>query len=174
MGAPTVVVSGTWWRISRARADPLIWTEEPADGRWQRGDVVRALYLAASEETAWAEWYRHSAELGVPPQTRLPRDLWRISVDLTDVADLSAPGVLAALGVDSLSPTRRQWAETQPIGERCWRTGRRALLAPSAAHFGGHVLAVFRTGPGPIGGLTPMRPTRRFSELPALPTGLRT
>lgn len=136
--------------------------------------MVRALYLADSDETAWAEWYRHSAELGVPPQTRLPRDLWRFSVDLKDVADLTVPGVLHALGVESLSPTRRQWAKTQPIGERCWRAGRRALLAPSAAHIGGRVLAVFRTAPGTIGGLTPMRPTRRFSELPALPTGMRT
>ena len=167
-------VTGTWWRIGRARADPLAWTDEAADGRWQRGEVVRALYLADSDETAWAEWFRHSAELGVPPQTRLPRDLWRFSVDLRDVADLTAPGVLAALGVEALSPTHRQWAETQPIGEACWRAGRRALLAPSAAHVGGQVLTVFRMTPGPIGGLTPTRPTRRFSELPALPTGLRT
>jgi len=100
--------------------------------------------------------------------------MWRFSVDLAGVADLTGEGVLAGLGIDVLSPTRRQWSETQPIGEACWRAGRRALLAPSAAHLGGRVLAVFRTAAGPIDGLTPMRPTRRYTELPALPTGLRT
>lgn len=163
-----------WWRIGRPRTNPLVWTPEPADGRWQRGDVIRALYLADSAETAWAEWYRHSAELGVPPQTRLPRDLWRFTVDLADVANLTAAGVVAALGVETLTPTRRQWPQTQPIGEACWMAGRRGVLAPSAAHGGGRVLAVFREKAGPIAGVTPIRPARRYSELPPLPTGLRT
>jgi len=136
--------------------------------------VVRALYLADSPETAWAEWFRHSAELGVPAQTRLPRDLWKFEVDLDEVADLTADGVMAAHGIKSLSPTRRQWPKTQPIGDGYFRQGRRGLLAPSAAHVGGLVLAVFRTEPGPIPGLKPIKPPRTFKDLPALPTGLRT
>ncbi len=111
----------------------------------------------------------------MPPQTRLPRDLWRFDVDLDGVADLTADGVLAAHGVaGSMSPSRRQWPETQPIGEAYWQSGSRAVVAPSAAHAGGRVLAVFRTRKGAIAGLKPMRPARRFTELPALPTGLRT
>lgn len=163
-----------WWRISRPRADPLAWTPEPADGRWQRGEIVRALYMADSEETCWAEWYRHSAELGVPPQTRMPRSLWRLDLDLSDVADLTAEGTLAAHGIDTLSPSRRQWPDTQQIGEAYWRAGRRAVLAPSAASVGGRVLAVFRSAAGAIDGVSPIRPSRRYSELPALPIGLRT
>lgn len=152
----------------------MTWTEEPADGRWQRGDVVRAVYLADGEATAWAEWFRHSAEMGVPAQVRLPRDMWRVEVDLADVADLTADGVLAANGIESLSPTRRQWPVTQAIGERLWKDGAAALVAPSAAHLRGRVLAVFRTAPGPVAGLKPVRPARRFGELPVIPTGLRT
>jgi len=110
----------------------------------------------------------------VPAQTRLPRDLWRFEVDLDEVADLTGDGVLAAHGVKSLSPTRRQWPTTQKIGERYFNEGRRGLMAPSAAHEGGLVLAVFRTEPGPIAGLKPIKPPRTFKELPALPTGLRT
>ena len=110
----------------------------------------------------------------MPPQNRLPRDLWKFEVDLADVADLTAEGVLAGYAVSALSPSRRQWPETQPIGEAAWRAGARALVAPSAAHVGGQVLAVFRTRRGKIAGLTPIRPPRRYSELPALPTGLRT
>ncbi len=53
--------------------------------------MVGAFYLAGDEETAWAEWYRQLAELGIPPAKSLPRDLWRIGVDLDRVADLSTP-----------------------------------------------------------------------------------
>jgi RES domain-containing protein len=135
---------------------------------------VRALYLADSPETAWAEWYRHGAELGVPPQNRMPRDLWRFSVDLANVADLTSSGVLARRRIASLAPTRRQWPRTQPIGEQLWRDGFAALVAPSAAHVGGRVLAVFRAEPTAMAGITPIRPPKRVAELPALPTGLRT
>ena len=60
----------------------------PADNRWQRGEVVDALYFADSEETVWAEWYRFLAEAGLPPRQALPRDLWRWRIELPEVADL--------------------------------------------------------------------------------------
>lgn len=52
------------------------------DGRWNRGDVVGALYLADSEETVWAEWYRHLAEKGLPPNEQMPRRLWQWDVNV--------------------------------------------------------------------------------------------
>ena len=167
-------MTGTWWRIARPDADPFHLTPEPADGRWQRGSVVRAFYLADSEATAWAEWYRHSSELGVPPQSRLPRAMWRFDVELDGVADLTDPEVLTAHGVKALQPTRRQWPKTQPIGEACFRAGLPGLLVPSAAHAGGQVLVVFRPGDESPPGVTPMRRPRTYAELPPLPTGLRT
>ena len=173
-GPPRVNVGGTWFRITRAGAHPLFLTPEPADGRWQRGDVVRAIYLADTADTAWAEWYRHTSELGVPPQNRLPRDVWRVAVDVEDVADLTPEGVLEAHGVSDLTPTRRQWRITQAIGESCFRAGASGILAPSAARRGGRVLAVFRPSDDAPGGLTARRPPRHYTELPALPEGLRT
>jgi RES domain-containing protein len=170
---PRVHVQGTWWRVTRADSDPLVWTTEPADGRWQRGSVVRALYLGDSEATVWAEWYRHTSELGVPPGQRLPRAIWRIDVDIDDVADLTAPGVLAGEGIARLDPARRQWPRTQPIGEALWRAGALGVLAPSAARRGGKVLAIFRTGEA-IAGVTAVPPATRFDLLPAIPPGLRT
>ena len=171
---PVVRVHGTWCRITRSDSDPLAWIPEAADGRWQRGHVVRALYLADSPETAWAEWYRHTSELGVPPDRRLPRDMWRLEVDLRDVADLTGDGTLAAHGIKGLVPMRRQWPRTQKVGEAYWKAGRRAILVPSAAHLGGRVLAVFRTVEGPITGVQPLPPPARHDQLPPLPTGLRT
>jgi hypothetical protein len=47
------------------------------NGRWQRGERLAGLYLAQDPDTVWAEWYRALAELDLPPDTRLPRDLWR-------------------------------------------------------------------------------------------------
>ena len=160
--------------MARPGSDPLELTPEPADGRWQRGHVIRALYLADSEATAWAEWYRHSAELGAPPQSRLPRDTWRFAIDVEDIADLTAEGALAALGMTGLSPTRRQWPHTQAVGEALWRAGRRGLIAPSAAHEGGRVLAIFRADRRRPPGVRAIRPARHYAELPPLPTGLRT
>lgn len=174
---PRIRIQGTWWRITRADSDPLFWSTEPADGRWQRGSVVRALYLGDSEATVWAEWYRHTSEAGVPPQQRLPRAIWRIDVDVEDIADLTGPGILAGEGIARLDPTRRQWPKTQPIGETCWREGARGVLAPAAARAGGRVLAIFRPKNGPtdeVPGVVAVPPPNRFTTLPALPPGLRT
>lgn len=175
--APRIHVSGAWWRITRADSDPLVWTTEAADGRWQRGSVVRALYLGDSEATVWAEWYRHTSEAGIPPQQRLPRAIWRIEVNVDDIADLTATGVLAGEGITRLDPTRRQWPKTQPIGESYWREGARGVLAPAAAREGGRVLAIFRPNDGPttsIDGVRAVPPPKRYRDLPALPPGLRT
>jgi RES domain-containing protein len=171
--SPRIHVQGTWWRLTRVDAEPFFWTDEAADGRWQRGSVVRAIYLGDSEATVWAEWYRHSSEAAVPPARRMPRAMWRIEVDIDDVVDLTGEGQLSAHGIERLDPTRRQWPKTQPIGEAYFRDGARAILAPSAARRGGQVLAVFRRGRAHRG-LTAVRPPQRFDRLPAIPRGLRT
>jgi RES domain-containing protein len=170
---PRIHVQGTWWRITRAATDPLFWSAEPSDGRWQKGSVIRALYLGDSEATCWAEWYRHTSEAGVPPEQRLPAAIWRMEVDVDEVADLTAPGILAGEGIARLDPTRRQWPKTQPIGVSLWREGARGVLAPSAAREGGRVLAIFRPAES-IDGVRAVPPPKRYSKLPALPPGLRT
>jgi RES domain-containing protein len=134
---------------------------------------VRGFYLADGEDTAWAEWYRHTSELGVPPASRMPRDTWKVAVDVTDIADITKAGVLAAHGIAELLPTRRQWPLTQPIGEAYYRDNCRGLLAPSAAHEGGQVLVIYRPLPA-LPGLVPVPPPNHYDDLPPLPTGLRT
>jgi len=58
-------VERIWWRQTPHGGDPLFRANPPADGRWQRGEVVSALYFADVEETAWAE-YRALAEFAIP------------------------------------------------------------------------------------------------------------
>ncbi len=134
---------------------------------------MRGFYLADTEDTAWAEWYRHTSEQGAPPASRMPRDTWRIAVEVSDIADLAEPGVLEKHGISELRPTRRQWLVTQPIGEAYYHASCRGLMAPSAAHTGGQVLAIFRPLPA-LPGLTPVPPPNYYDGLPPLPIGLRT
>ena len=75
--------------MTRPGSSALFWSHDPFDARWQRGVVVRGLYLACCAATAWAEWMRATAEDGVPPSVRLPRDVWPLDVDVDGVADLS-------------------------------------------------------------------------------------
>lgn len=142
------------------------------DGRWQRGSEIDALYLADEEATAWAEWYRHLAELGVPPDQWLPTYLWTWKVDV-EVADLSTEKRLRKVGLTSPRPGRRSWRQFQKVGEmlRAERWG--GLLAPSAAHRGGLVLCLFRESSS-VQGASPLPPPRKITAAPTPPTGMRT
>ena len=74
-------VRGRWLRHTPAGVDPALRPVPADDNRWQRGTFVDALYLCDEVACVWAEWYRHLAERGIPPQMALPRDLWSYGVD---------------------------------------------------------------------------------------------
>ncbi len=99
-------VTGRWLKHAAVDAGPMPRREPPPDNRWQRGDVVDAVYLADDEDTVWAEWYRHLAELGVPPDEQLPRELWTWEVDV-DVADLSDADRLGRVDLEPPIASRR-------------------------------------------------------------------
>jgi len=134
---------------------------------------VRGLYLADSEDTAWAEWLRATAEQGVPPAYRLPRATCPLEVDLDGMANLTGPRQLKKLGIGPMRPTQVQWADTQPVGEHLWRDGAAGILSLSAAHEGHTVLTVFRTGPD-VPGVVESNPVTVHDVIPRIPTGLRT
>src|SRR3990172_8432950 len=71
-------------------------------------------------------------------------------------------------------PPRKRWPKPQPIGEAYYSAGCRGVLAPSAAHVGGKVLAIFRAPKDPMSGLESLPPPNHYDELPAPPTGLLT
>ena len=156
-----------------AGLDPLELRDPPPNGRWQRGDVVAATYLADSEETVWAEWYRALAERGLPPRVWLPCELWRLEVEVDGIADLSTRERLEALGLKMPRPAHRTWPPYQEVGERLHDDGFSGLIAPSAARAEGRVLCLFR-GEDPPAGLRPLGPPRTVSEPPVPPHGLRT
>ena len=118
-----VGLDGVYFRHVPRGAAPLVGPEPPRDGRWQRGEIVGAVYLADSVATAWAEWYRYLAEAALPPQPSLPRDLWRWEISLSSVADLRHRGRLACVGLPAIQPTRLQWPAFQSVGEQLHQDG---------------------------------------------------
>ena len=166
-----------FFRHVPAGGDPLFRPEHPADGRWQRGEIVEGFYLADSERTAWGEWYRALAELAVPPMRQMPRDLWRFDVNVEEIVDLSNANKLAAVGLPLPVPARSQWPWFQVVGETLAKEGWPGILYPSAsraAHSeGNHALCLFRRKPR-ISGARPVGPPTHYDEPPAPPTGLRT
>lgn len=169
---PTTV-DGAWFRHVPAGMDPAVRPYPPGDNRWQRGDVVDALYLADSASCAWAEWYRHLAEAAVPPNFALPRDLWRYDVQPLVVADLSSPAQLARVGLSPPRPGRRGWPGFQAVGEQLYADGWRGLLAPSAARPESLVVAVFLVQAEGPDELVPVN-RARTTEPPIPPTGMQT
>lgn len=167
-----IALRGRWLKHTFPGSPPLPVRDPAPDSRWQRGDVVDALYLADSEDTVWAEWYRHLAERMIPPLAQMPRELWTWEVDV-EVADLSTEERLTAVGLAPPNPGRRSWPAFQHVGEQLWRDGWPGLTAPSAARADGRILCLFRVAPG-IPGATPEGPPRRIAEPPPPPTGLQT
>jgi RES domain-containing protein len=167
-----VAVRGRWVKHTSPGSSPLPERDPPPDNRWQRGDVVDALYLADCEETAWAEWYRHLAERAIPPLMQMPRELWTWQVDV-EAADLSTAERLAAVGLSPPAPGRAGWPACQRVGEQLAAQGWTGLLAPSAARPEGRVLCLFRTSEG-VRGAKPLPGPRRVKEPPPPPVGLRT
>lgn len=172
MDVETVAVAGEWVRHAPHRSALLGRAAEPTDGRWQRGEIVRALYLTDEPATAIAEWYRLLAERGLPPARAIPHDhhIWEIHLELVD---LSTPERLARLGLDAPRPGRRTWPRYQAVGEQLFRDGYAGLLAPSAARPQALISAIFDRGAWPPDGCRPMRAIE-ITETPPPPTGMTT
>jgi RES domain-containing protein len=166
-----VAVSGEWIRHAPHHSDLLGRAAEATDGRWQRGAVVQALYLADDAATAAAEWYRYLAERGVPPTSAIPHDhhVWGIELEVADLSDVER---LAAVGLEPPRPQRRSWPPYQHIGETLFDEGWRGLLAPSAARPDAVVLCIFENGWPPVGCL-PLRAIE-ITHAPPPPTGMTT
>jgi RES domain-containing protein len=168
-----VSVAGSWWRQAPHGSDPLWLASPPSNGRWQRGEAVTAIYLADEEATAWAEWYRLLAETALSPTHGMPRDLWRWTIAINDVADLSTDAKLADLDLPVPRPRRGTWAPFQAVGEELHQEGYRGVLYPSAARPQHSALCIFRESLL-IPGAEPVRPPATHRDPPAPPTGMRT
>ena len=166
-----VPVTGTWIRHVPAGIPGLAVSRGGSGGRLHTPGAA-AIYLADSEQTAWAEWYRYLAERGKAPNEDLPRDLYRIAVDLSAVVDLSSAAKRKEAGVPArMRPTRAQWPAFQPTAERLAAAGAPGVLYSSAARTRSLCLCVFEAG---LGGLNIEGDPVRVIAPPPPPRGLRT
>ena len=103
----------------------------------------------------------------------MPRDLWRVEVELEDVVDLRSAKALGRVGLQAPRPSSAEWRAFQEVGEKLAAEAHPALVGPSAARSGGSVLCVFRL-PRASSQVEPIGRPEKVSEPPALPRGLRT
>jgi hypothetical protein len=143
------------------------------DGRWQRGEHLAGLYVAQDPDTVWAEWYRALAELGEPPDAWLPRDLWKFTLNLQRVADLTIPAALRSLGLPDLLPDRSQWPAFQDAGHRLAAEGFAGVLFRSSARPDGLCVCVFATDQD-FPGVRATGSPKRITVAPVVPRGMRT
>lgn len=168
------IATGSWFRQTPAGVNPASRPIPPDDNRWQRGRVVDAVYFAADHDCVWAEWYRHLAERGIPPQAALPRDLWTYDVESLELVDLRNAERLGRVDLPMPTPGRRTWPAFQAIGERLYTDGFAGILAPSAARPQSDVMCMFLpTGLLPDT-VAPRTPPQHVNEPPVPPTGMRT
>ena len=153
----------------RAGREPLGFDPD-GQGRWQRADTIGAIYVADSEQTAWAEFYRAAAEARRGPLDLLPRDLWSYHVELDMVADLSTHRTLTAAGLARTAPTSSQWPTYQAVGERLAAAGAQGVLYRSAARSRHLCVCVFATA---LDRVQPIE-QRHITTPPAPPRGMRT
>jgi RES domain-containing protein len=113
------------------------------------------------------------AEIALPPTHGMPRDLWRWTIAVNDVADLSTPAKLARVGLSVPRPGRHTWASFQAVGEKLHSKGCRGVIYPSAARPDHQALCLFRENVI-VPGAEPVRPPTTYRDPPAPPTGLRT
>jgi RES domain-containing protein len=110
-------------------------------GRWNPPQSFATLYLADRKSTVEAEFRRMAGRQGLDPTQFLPRRIYRLTVELKAVVDLTDPEVLPK-GLADLDFGSDDLSSTQGVGEAAQYLGREAILAPSAAGEG-NVLAVF-------------------------------
>lgn len=171
----TVPVTGTWYRHVRPAASPIPTPGHPAgDGRWQRGEQLAGLYVAQDPDTVWAEWYRALAELGEPPESWLPRDLWKFTLNLQRIADLTTPAALRSLGLPDLLPDREQWPAFQNAGHRLAAEDFAGVLFRSSARPDGLCVCVFATAEKGFPGVRATGSPKRITAAPVVPRGMRT
>jgi RES domain-containing protein len=127
---------GPVWRVVTDGVDPL--RASRAGGRWDDGSFD-VLYTSAARDGALAEaWFHLSRGQPVVP-SKLAKRVWRIDAALDRVLDLSAPGKLAALGLNMAEYGRlayvermREYPAPQQIGEAAYFYEYQAIIVPSA------------------------------------------
>jgi RES domain len=101
-------------------------------GRWHRQGHGYAQYMSLDATAAWAELIRREEIRDEDRRRAARRNLWRITVEERDIADLSTFEKFEACGLDPRLAVG-SWEDSHRLAEELRRAGYRGLLTPSAA-----------------------------------------
>lgn len=124
---PSQAWEGTVYRHMFARYLPDV--ENTIGARWNPPEVP-AIYASLSRKVALAE-AEHQIQMQ-PNRPKARRTIYKISVRLANVVDISPPRVLEALGLTEDDLTGIEHAACQRVGGAVHHLGHDGMVAPSA------------------------------------------
>jgi RES domain len=98
--------------------------------------------MSLDPTAAWAEFIRREEIRDEDRRRAAHRNLWRVTVEERDIADLSTFEKLEKCGLDPGLAVGK-WNDSQRLADKLSEAGYRGLLTPSAALPGGMNLTVF-------------------------------
>lgn len=101
-------------------------------GRFNPPHSFPVIYLCTSRPCVVAELAGQARRQGLTVDDLLPREVWRITVELTKVLDLTRRDTLEALAVDPANLVRDDLQLTNEIGEAAHEHGFQAIRSASA------------------------------------------
>ncbi|RII99110.1 RES family NAD+ phosphorylase [Clavibacter seminis] len=139
------IVSGTYYRYSSARREPLSGAGARAfGGRWNPRGLFPAIYLAEPKESCAGEARRAAEALGTSAEVMLeaPFMLHTIEVNEVSVLNLTTDEALEHVGLSREDIADNDHTACRAVGHAAWFLGFQGVLAPSASEVG-FVLAAF-------------------------------
>jgi len=101
-------------------------------GRFNPPRSFPVVYLCSTPECAAAELARQAFRQGLQPGDLLPRELWRLEVELGSILDLTDDATLDHLGISYSELVSDNLQITRQLGEAAYEHRFQALQAPSA------------------------------------------
>ncbi|HEX6687960.1 MAG TPA: RES family NAD+ phosphorylase, partial [Solirubrobacterales bacterium] len=117
-------------------------TPSQESGRWHVEGRGYAQYMSLDPTAAWAEFIRREEIRDEERRKAARRNLWRLTVEETAIADLSSFEKFSTCGLDPKLAIGK-WRQSQALADELREAGYRGLLTPSAALPDGINLTVF-------------------------------
>jgi len=114
-GIPRLDLDTIVWRVTQKKHDPIWYSPQPA--RWSRKDQ-RVLYLSLEKEGARAEAHFHLSQGGSILRQNYDYVLYKISISVTNVFDLTDWTKLELLGLNRQDFGNEYW-ERKTEYEKC-------------------------------------------------------
>jgi RES domain len=122
-------VDPRWPPLYRAAGERIPSQES---GRWRLQGYGYTQYMSLDPMAAWAEFIRREEIRDEDRRRAAHRNLWRVTVEESDIADLSSFDRFEECGLDPAVAVG-DWGPSQRLADELIRAGYRGLLTPSAA-----------------------------------------